>query len=178
MNICVFCSAQTVAGIYTDAAIGFATLIGERGHTLVWGGSDRGMMKTIADASQAAGARIVGVSMELLKEKARQNADQMIIMPTLGERKAGLLARADAVVVLPGGLGTFDEVTEVLELKKQRLHDKPIVFLNTEGFYGGFKLQLERMEKEGFLPQPLAEYLSFADTPEEAMRYIEEHGKS
>ena len=64
----------------------------------------------------------------------------------------------------------------MLEYKKQDMHAKPIVFLNSGGFYEGFKLQLERMEKEGFLTKALADFLYFADTPEDAMRYIEAHG--
>ncbi len=176
MNICVFCSAQDVPEKYQDAAREFATLIAQNGHTLVWGGSNTGTMKIIADAAQAAGGKIVGISMELLKEKARSNADEMIIVPTLGERKALLLKRSDAIVALPGGLGTLDEITEVLELKKQNLHKKPITFLNTDEFYDGFKTQLERMNTEGFLPRPLSELLFFAQTPKEAMDYLNAHG--
>jgi len=176
MNICVFCSASDVDAKYTAAAMDLATGIASGGHTLVWGGSDKGTMKVIADAAQSAGGRIVGVTMELLKAAARANADEMLIMPTLGERKAKLLERSDAIVVLPGGLGTLDEITEVLELKKHSLHDKPVVFLNTADFYAGFKVQLERMDAEGFLPRALSHLLFFADTPEDAMRYIETHG--
>src|SRR3989344_1732095 len=157
MNICVFCSASDVDAKYTAAAMDLATGIASGGHTLVWGGSDKGTMK-------------------VLKAAARANADEMLIMPTLGERKAKLLERSDAIVVLPGGLGTLDEITEVLELKKHSLHDKPVVFLNTADFYAGFKVQLERMDAEGFLPRALSHLLFFADTPEDAMRYIETHG--
>jgi uncharacterized protein (TIGR00730 family) len=178
MNICVFCSAQDVGETYTRAAREFATLIAKHGHTLVWGGSNVGTMKEIADAAQKAGGKIVGISMETYKHNARPNADELIVAKNLGERKTELLARADAIMVLPGGLGTLDEVTEVLELKKQSAHNKPIVFLNTDGFYEGFKLQLERMDREGFLPSALSDYLFFADTPGEAMRYIEANGKS
>jgi len=111
-----------------------------------------------------------------LKESSRSNADEMLIMKDLGARKAKLLERSDALIVLPGGLGTLDEITEVLELKKHNLHNKAIVFLNTADFYSGFKTQLERMDAEGFLPRALPELLFFAGTPEEAMRYIEAHG--
>ncbi len=177
MNICVFCSVSEVDQKYNDAAREFATLIAKKGHTLVWGGSNKGTMKVIADSAQAAGGRIVGITMEIIKASARENADEMIVMPTLGERKAKLLERSDALVVLPGGLGTLDEATEVMELKKHSLHDKPIVFLNIDGFYDGIKMQLERMDREKFLPKALSEYLYFADTPEDAMRYIEAHGQ-
>lgn len=161
---------------YTKAAEAFATLVGRNGHTLVWGGSNYGTMKVIADAAQKAGGRIVGISVESIKKGARQNADEMIIAKDWPERKALLLSRGDAIVVLAGGIGTLDEVTEVLEYKKQEIHNKPIVFLNTDGFYDGFKTQMERMDKEGFLPKSLSNYASFAATPEEAMAYITSHG--
>ncbi|MGH7037194.1 MAG: TIGR00730 family Rossman fold protein [Stellaceae bacterium] len=173
MNITVFCSVQEVAERYTKAAREFARLVARGGHTLVWGGSNAGTMKVIADAAQAAGGRIVGISVEPIKAKARPNADEMIIARDWPERRATLLARADAVAVLPGGLGTLDEITEVLEYKKQNMHNKPIVFLNIEGFYDGLSLQLERMDRERFLPRALSEYLFFATTAQEAMDYIE-----
>jgi len=177
MNICIFCSASDVDEKYTDAARELATLIARVGHTLVWGGSNKGTMKVIADTAQAAGGKIIGITMELLRASARQNADEMLVMKNLGERKAKLLERSDAIVVLPGGLGTLDEITETMELKKHNVHNKAIVFLNTDGFYDGFKLQLERMNKEGFLPRALSEILFFADTPQDAMRYIEAYAQ-
>lgn len=172
MNICIFCSAFDVADNYTEAAREFATLLAREGNTLVWGGSDNGTMKTVADAAQGAGGRIIGVSFELLKHKVRPHADEMFILPSLGERKAKMLELADALVVLPGGLGTLDEITEVLELKKHNLHDKAVVFLNTDGFYDGFKQQLYRMEREGFLPRTLESLLYFASAPEDAMVHL------
>jgi uncharacterized protein (TIGR00730 family) len=178
MNICVFCSAQDVAEKYQNAAREFATLIGKNNHTLVWGGSDMGTMKIIADAVEAAGGKLFGISLDAYKHNARPNVENMLKVMTLGERKTLLLEKSDAIVVLPGGLGTLDEVTEVLELKKQGAHDKPIVFLNTDGFYDGFKMQFERMDAEGFLPRALHEFLLFVDTPEAAMRYIQEYGEN
>ncbi len=176
MNICVFCSASDVGKQYTDAAREFATLLARSGNTLVWGGSNKGTMKVVADAAQSVGGKIVGITMELLKANARPNADEMLLMKDLTERKAKLLERSDAIIALPGGLGTLDEITEVLELKKHNLHNKPVGLLNTSGFYDGFKTQLERMDAEGFLPRALPELIFFADTPEDAMRYINEHG--
>ena len=173
MNICVFCSANNVGEEYTKAAHEFATLIGKNGHVLVWGGSNKGTMKVIADAAQDAGGKIIGISVEKLKAAARPNADEMVITKDWPERRSTLLKRADAIVVLPGGIGTLDEITEVMEYKKHNLHNKAIVFLNTSGFYDGFKTQLERMDAEGFLPRALSEFLFFAPTPEEAMRYVE-----
>ena len=175
MNVTVFCSMRDVAPEYMDAASDLATRIARGGHTLVWGGSNLGMMKGIADAAQNAGGKIVGISMEFFQDKARPNADEMIVVATLAERKALLLARADAIIALPGGFGTLDEITEVIELKKQGAHKKPIVALNTNGFYDGLKTQLERMEKEGFFFDTLANYVYFASTPEDTMEYLKSY---
>ncbi|MEV0534990.1 TIGR00730 family Rossman fold protein [Kitasatospora sp. NPDC050463] len=172
MNITVFCSAYSLDDRYTAPAAELARLLGEGGHTLVWGGSHAGLMGLLADGVKAAGGRLVGVSVELLRHKAYEGADELITTADLAERKAQLLMRADAVVVLVGGLGTLDEVTEVLELKKHALHDKPVIVLDTEGFYAGLRTQLERMDAEGFLPRPLGELIGFADTPAEVFAQL------
>ncbi|GAA1975337.1 TIGR00730 family Rossman fold protein [Kitasatospora viridis] len=172
MNITVFCSAYSLDDRYSVPAAEFARLLGSGGHTLVWGGSNAGLMGLLADEVKAAGGRLVGVLVELLAHKGYQGADELVMTADLAARKAELLARADAVVVLAGGLGTLDEVTEVVELRKHGLHDKPIVLLDTEGFYAGLRTQLERMEAEGFLPRPLAELVSFAGTPAEVFELL------
>ncbi|MEU6850486.1 TIGR00730 family Rossman fold protein [Actinacidiphila alni] len=175
MNICVFLSAADLDERYTAPAREFAELIGRGGHTLVWGGSEAGLMKVVADGVQDSGGRLVGVSVEFLHMKARKNADEMVIAADLAERKAQLLLRADAIVVMVGGTGTLDEATEILELKKHGLHAKPVVLLNSAGFYDGLKQQMRRMDAEGFLPVPLDDLVHFAETGEEAMAYLMEN---
>jgi uncharacterized protein (TIGR00730 family) len=174
VNITVFCSANSLDDRYTAPAREFARALGERGHTLVWGGSHAGLMGVVADAAKAAGAKLVGVSVELLQHKAYSGADELVTTADLAERKAQLLQRAHAIVVLVGGLGTLDEVTEVLELKKHGLHDKPVVLLDTDGFYDGMRAQLQRMERDGFLPRRLDRLVRFAADGAEALRYAEE----
>ncbi|MFD7918726.1 TIGR00730 family Rossman fold protein [Streptomyces sp. NPDC059740] len=174
MNICVFCSAADLDDRYTVPARQFAELIGKGGHTLVWGGSDSGLMKVMADGVEEAGGRLVGISVEFLAHKTRPGADEMVVTRDLAERKALLLSRADAVVIMVGGTGTLDEATEILELKKHGLHGKPVVLLNAAGFYDGLKQQFQRMEEEGFLPVPLAELVFFAEEPVGALAYLEE----
>ncbi|MFK0295802.1 TIGR00730 family Rossman fold protein [Streptomyces sp. NPDC090442] len=174
MNICVFCSAADLDDRYVKPAQKFAELIGKGGHALVWGGSDTGLMKVMADGVQEAGGKLLGVSVEFLAHKARADADEMVVTKDLAERKAQLLARADAVVVMVGGTGTLDEATEILELRKHGMHGKPVVLLNTAGFYDGLKTQFERMEAEGFLPIPLTELVFFAEDGAGALAYLEE----
>ncbi|MCW1819744.1 Rossman fold protein, TIGR00730 family [Mycolicibacterium conceptionense] len=172
-NVCVFLSAADLDERYTEPARAFAELLGKGGHTLVWGGSDKGLMKVVADEVQAAGGRLVGISVEFLRQQARVGADEMVITADLSQRKALLLERSDALMVMPGGLGTLDEATEILELRKHRRHDKPVVLLNTAGFYDGLVLQLRRMEQDGFLPVPLDQLVFVAEEPAAAMEYLE-----
>ncbi|MFC5906743.1 TIGR00730 family Rossman fold protein [Streptacidiphilus monticola] len=172
MNITVFCSAYSLDERYTEPARKFARLVGERGHTLVWGGSDAGLMGLLADEVKAAGGRLVGVSVAFLAHKSYQGADELVTAVDLPRRKAELLERGDALVVLVGGLGTLDEITEVLELKKHGHHEKPVVVLDTDGFYDGLRSQLRRMDAEGFLPRPLDELVFFTDEAEQALAYL------
>ncbi|MFI0897862.1 TIGR00730 family Rossman fold protein [Streptomyces sp. NPDC020983] len=174
MNIGVFLSAADLSEEYTQPAREFGKLMGEGGHTLVWGGSESGLMKVLADSVQEAGGRLVGVSVEFLQHKARKNADEMIVTVDLAARKAELLRRSDALVVMVGGTGTLDEATEILELKKHGLHSKPVVLLGSAGFYDGLELQLRRMDAEGFLPLPLSQLVHFASDGADALAYIGE----
>ncbi|MEU3946672.1 TIGR00730 family Rossman fold protein [Streptomyces sp. NPDC029526] len=174
MNICVFLSAADLDERYTRPAREFARLLGKGGHTLVWGGSDTGLMKVVADGVQEAGGRLVGVSVDFLAAKAREGADEMVVAPDLAERKRLLLEKSDAVVIMVGGTGTLDEATEILELKKHGRTDKPVVLLNTAGFYDGLKEQFRRMETEGFLPRPLTDLVFFAEEPVGALAHLEE----
>jgi uncharacterized protein (TIGR00730 family) len=174
VKICVFLSAADLDERYTAPAREFGELIGAGGHTLVWGGSNTGLMKVVADAVHASGGRLVGVSVEFLRAKARADADEMVFAADLAERKALLLAGCDAVVVMVGGLGTLDEATEILELRKHGFHDKPVVLLNTAGFYDGLALQLMRMDADGFLPMPSAELVHVASDGASALAYLQE----
>jgi uncharacterized protein (TIGR00730 family) len=110
----------------------------------------------------------------LIKDTAHKDADEMIIEKDLGTRKATMLKRSDALVVLVGGIGTLDEITEVLELKKHGTHNKPIVILNTENFYEGLKVQLQKMKDDGFINKALDDLIYFADTPKEVVEHINE----
>lgn len=174
MNICVFCSAYNLDSKYTRPAETLAKLIATRGHHLIWGGSDRGIMQVMARGVQKGGGKIHGISVAHLKDHAHKNADEMIIAKDLGERKAMMLKRSDAVIVMVGGLGTLDEITDILELKKHGIHNKPVVVLNTKGFYDPLQAQLRLIEREGFLPRPLDELVVFVKDPEEAIKLAEQ----
>jgi|SRR5579871_587886 len=171
-NILVFCSANDLEEKYMSSAKELAQLIPQNGYGLVWGGSNVGVMKLIASTVQENGGKIIGVSMELLKAKARVGADEMIITKDLSERQVTMLERCDAIVALPGGIGTLNEISAMLEMKKHHVHNKPCAILNTDNFYEGLKTQLKKMNQEGFLTQPLEEMLFFGDNVQDIIAFI------
>src|SRR3989344_5766610 len=105
MNICVFCSQYDVAEKYKKAAETLARLIGERGHTLVFGGCNTGLMGVVAETAKKGGSRVVGVIRERIKDKAYKEADEMIVVKDSKEMNQGLIERAGALVILVGGIG-------------------------------------------------------------------------
>lgn len=173
--IAVFCSANELDEKYVNPAKELAKKMTKNGYHLVWGGTDKGLMKVMASTVQEGGGKLIGITVEFLKKEARKEADEMIISASISERKSMMLQRCDAIVVLVGGTGTLDEVTEIIELKKHNLHNKPVVILNTENFYEGLKVQLQKMKDDGFLTRPLDELVYFADTPPEAIDYIDKY---
>jgi uncharacterized protein (TIGR00730 family) len=129
-------------------------------------------MNTVAATFREHGGKIYGYSLKVFEHETHKSADEMVIFKELGSRKAAMLDRSDVVITLPGGIGTLDEVTEVVELRKQKHHDKPIIVLDTDGFYDGFKAQLKRISEEGFLPTKLEDLIVFVQTPAEALEYL------
>ncbi|MBB5792890.1 LOG family protein [Streptomyces caelestis] len=173
MNICVFLSATNLDECYAAPVREFAKLLVKGGHTLVWGGSNVGLMKVVADSVEEAGGQMIGVSVEFLSHIVRPGVEDMTVTRDLAERKELLRQKSDAIVVMPGGMGTLDETTDILELKNHDKADIPIVMLNTDGFYDGQRLQFQRMERDGFLPLPLEQLVHFADTPADVLAHLE-----
>lgn len=129
-------------------------------------------MKIVADEVQQHGGKLISVTMPLVQKSVRLNSDEIICAQDLSERKKIIAEKANVIVVLVGGIGTLDEVTELLEFKKHGVYNQPIIFLNTANFYDGLKKQLEKMEAEGFLPRKLGELVHFAATPEEVFKFL------
>ena len=153
-TLCVYCAAANdLAPKYIEAARDTGRLIGERGHTLIYGGANRGLMGEAAHATHQAGGKVIGVIPKALVdlEQAYEDADELVISDGLRDRKAILEARADGFIVLPGGLGTFDELFEVLTLRQLKYHNKPIVIVNTFNYFDPLITMIEHMCEEGFV---------------------------
>jgi uncharacterized protein (TIGR00730 family) len=137
-SLCVYCGSKPGTDPnFTQAAIEVGTWIGRHGGQLVYGGGRNGLMGITADATLAAGGRVIGVIPRALVEKewAHTGCTELHIVETMHERKQMMAEKADAFVTLPGGIGTFEEFFEVWTWRQLGYHNKPIGLLNTAGYY-------------------------------------------
>ena len=158
LRICVFAGANAGArDAYLEAAQALGTEIARRGHGLVYGGASRGLMGACADAALAAGGEVVGVLPRALctREIAHPGITELRIVSSLHERKAVMSALSDAIVALPGGCGTLDELFEAITWAQLGLHEKPIGLFDAGGYYARLNGFLEHMAAEGFVKPPL-----------------------
>lgn len=175
-SICVYSSSSdAVAAEYVRAAAELGRLIGERGMELVYGGANVGLMGTLARAAKEAGGRVTGVIPRAIAARglAFGDADELVLTDTLRERKAVMEERAGAFIALPGGFGTLEETLEAITLKQLGIHDKPVAFVNTAGFYDGLLGLFERFYALDFAKAESRSLYHVASGPDEAMAYIE-----
>ena len=154
LSICVYCGSRHGARpAYTAAARALGTAIGSRGWQLVYGGGKVGLMGEVADATLAAGGRVVGVIPDSLQrlEVGHIGLHELHVVPTMHLRKQMMAERADAFIALPGGIGTLEELYEVWTWRQLSYHDKPIGLLNTEGYYDDLLRFMRTTVSEGFL---------------------------
>jgi uncharacterized protein (TIGR00730 family) len=153
-NVAVFCaSSEGFEEVYRNEARKLGEKLANEGLVLVYGGAARGLMNIVADAVLQKGGKVIGVITQLLadKEITKNECTEIICTSTMHERKIRMLELADAVVVLPGGFGTLDEMFEALTLSQLKLFDAPIGLLNTNGYYDSLIELLDNMVKKGFL---------------------------
>jgi len=176
-SIGVFCSSsQRLDELWLNLAADVGTELGRRGHVLVSGGGCVGMMGALADAARDAGARTVGVIPQALVdlEVADTSADELIVTSSMAERKTLIIDKSDAFIVLPGGLGTLDEFFEVWTLATLGLHDKPIVVLDSNGFYQSLADWLRGLVSDNFVRSEALQMLMVAPDVAGAFDLLEE----
>jgi hypothetical protein len=171
-SICVFLGSRIGSHpAYMEAAGAMGRELALRGLTCVYGGSCTGLMKQLADSALAAGGRVLGVTVQALKDKENfhQGLTELHVLPTMHERKNLMVQLADGFVAMPGGIGTFEEFFEVYTLGQMRFHAKPCGLLNVNGFYAPLELMLDTAEKEGFLKIPHRSSIIRAENPAEML---------
>jgi uncharacterized protein (TIGR00730 family) len=153
-SICVFCGSSLGARPeYAAAAGAFGRLLAKRGIRIVYGAGHVGMMGVLADAALSAGGEVIGVIPQMLvdRELAHRGVTDLRIVGSMHERKALMAELCDAFVALPGGLGTYEELCEVLTWGQLGIHQKPCGCLNVLGYFDPLARMLDHAVKEGFL---------------------------
>jgi len=153
-SVCVFCgSAPGARPIYSEAARELGGLLARNGITLVYGGGRLGLMGIIADAALQAGGQVVGVIPRMLieRELAHPNLTRQHVVNTMHERKTLMAEMSDGFVGLPGGMGTFDELVEIVTWAQLGLHAKPVVLANIDNYFAPLYGMLDNAVAEGFV---------------------------
>lgn len=175
MNICVFGASgrELEAGYYAEAEC-FGALLAQRGHTLVFGGGREGLMGAAARGAHENGGAVIGIVPKFFDEPGiiYEHCSELVFTETMRERKQLMEERSEACVVLPGGIGTFEEFFEMLTLKQLGRSDRAIAVLNTMGYYEPMQRMLERTARGRFMSRACLELYAMVSTPEEALDYI------
>ncbi|WP_037310068.1 TIGR00730 family Rossman fold protein [Ruegeria halocynthiae] len=176
-SICVYCGSRNGANsAYSQAARSFGSLLAREGWRLVYGAGDVGLMGEVARAAQTAGGETFGVIPVHLvnREVGKTDLTHFVITETMHERKKVMIMNADAVVVLPGGPGSLDELFEALTWRQLGLHEKPILVMNVDGYWDALQSLLDHVIGQGFADSTLADFVTWVDDAETAMTALRE----
>jgi uncharacterized protein (TIGR00730 family) len=170
--VCVFCaSSNRIDQRWLELAREVGVALAKRGHRVISGGGRVGMMGTLATGARSAGGHTFGVIPQSLVdlEVADDDADELVVTDGMAARKIVLIDRADAFLVLPGGLGTLDELFEVWTTATLGLHAKPIVLLDQDGFFAGLLDWIGSLVASGFVPPTARSAIRVVATVEDAL---------
>jgi uncharacterized protein (TIGR00730 family) len=175
--VLVYCgSAEGRSPAYREAAARLGRLLAEAGITLVYGGGAIGLMGVLARAVMAADGEAIGIIPRFLdsSEKGLRTLSRLEVVDSMHLRKERMFALCDAVIILPGGLGTLDETFEVLTWRQLGLHDKPIILVDIEGYWQPLLELMEHVTATGFAPAQTRRLLRVAGNVEEALALLAE----
>lgn len=175
MNITVYCGSKMGNDeIYRQTAEIVGKWIVEKDHTLVYGGGSTGLMRVLAETVLNGGGKVIGVRPDFLskREPMLEGLTEFIKVETMSERKKVMIDNGDVYIALPGGLGTMEEISEVVSWSTIGKNDNPCIFYNVRGFYNDVKNQYDTMEKLGFLSDEYKENVLFSDSMDEIITFI------
>ena len=174
-SVCVYCGSRPGNDpVYAEAARATGQWIGEHGGQLVYGGGRNGPMGIVAEATQAAGGRVVGIIPKALVdlEQANTHCDELHVVDTMHERKALMAEHARSFLALPGGIGTFEELFEAWTWRQLAYHDKPIGILNAKDFYTPLQQFLSHVTEQGFMSDWQQGLVHWGDQPDALLAQI------
>ena len=179
-SICVFAgSAKGMKESYSTRAKELGLEIAKRNYSMVYGGGSKGLMGVVADAALEGGAEVTGIITEKLHdvEVGHTNLSSLEIVPSMHERKSRMAQLSDAIISLPGGVGTWEEFFEALAWNQLGIYSKPIVLFDVEGYYSKLFEFTEFSVQQGFLPETTLEEFFISDSVEEIFKFIESFKK-
>ena len=177
-TICIFAGSSVGnRKIYTETAKDLAASIIDHGYKIVFGGGSNGLMGILADSAIDAGGHITGIITEQLNniEVGHKGLSELVIVETMHDRKKEMAERSDAVVCLPGGVGTWEEFFESLTWNQLGLQSKPIILLNLDDYYSLLSEFVEHSVAEGFLPRSTANELIFVNSIAEVIEQLQHY---
>lgn len=178
MKICVYAaSSNKLKKVFYDTAFEFGKKLAQRGHTLVYGGGASGLMGACAKGVKSEGGRVIGIAPGFfnLPGILLDSADEMIITETMAERKTKMRELSEAFVMLPGGIGSFEEFFETLTLKQIGEVENAIAILNAEGCFDKLCEMLEKSVAEGFTPAETLKMFAVFKSADELLDYAEQY---
>ncbi|MBP3633968.1 MAG: TIGR00730 family Rossman fold protein [Oscillospiraceae bacterium] len=176
MNICVYgASSNVISPAYIEAGEALGRAMAKRGHSLVFGGGASGMMGAAARGMTEGGGKIVGVAPRFFDVDGilYQQCTEFVFTDTMRERKSIMEEKADAFIMTPGGIGTFEEFYEILTLRQLGRHNKPIAILNVGDYYRPLIDMQERAIKQKFMKPECESLCGWFDDPEALLDYLE-----
>ena len=174
-TVCVYCASSTkIPAVYFEAARGLGESLAAEGLRVVNGAGNIGLMRAVSDAALAKGGRVTGVIPRFMVEEGwfHEGLTELVVVETMHERKRRMADLADAVIALPGGVGTLEELLEIITWKQLGLFLNPIVILNVNGYFDPLLALLERAVEERFMRAEHARLWAVAETPAEAIRLV------
>ena len=177
-NISIFCGAHEGKNPeYAKAAKSIAELIAKKGINVVFGGGNVGLMKIISDTALDNGVEVLGISLESLHalELANPRLNEIVVSKTLLDRKDEFMSRSDAFIVLPGGVGSLDELAEIMASNQLGIINKPVGILNTDGYYDYLIKWFNKAVDEGFISSANLNELLVSDSPDKLVEMIVSH---
>ena len=178
-NICVFASSSNdLDEKFYLAARELGLLMGQAGMNIVYGGSRRGLMYACAGAVKESGGKLIGIMPEKLANMGFANPDdctEFHLTDGMRERKAKMYALSDAIIAIPGGFGTLEEVSEMIVQKQLGYNNKPVIFLNTSGFYNKLIEFFESTIELRFANDNARKLYYIAQTPDDAINYLKNY---
>ena len=179
-NISIFCGAHEGNNPkYAEEAKKVAESIAKQGINVVFGGGNVGLMKIISDTALDNGVEVLGISLKSLHalELANPRLKEIVVADTLLDRKDEFMSRSDAFIVLPGGVGSLDELAEIMASNQLGIINKPVGILNTEGYYDHLLSWFNKAVDEGFISPANLKELLVSDSPEELVDMVVSHNR-